>query len=346
MVMASVAVLVVVVLLLLIFVVHRASLLGLLAEMLQVGLHIAQPQRAAPCPLVDHGRDLLEAVRVPAAVAGLEPAADEEVRVHQLVQEGRDEQAAVVGRVLEYGAAQDDQRLVPAPLGRARPPQRRRPDDPASAASAAALVASLGDATRRPLPVDAARQPALEEDVVGGAEDALQGGVVEREVGRLVGVGPRVDQGAQDPLVALDVRAGARHVLLHLERGLVVLLRREVGTGEGGLQVRLGHDHAARVGALHEAGDGRGREASIFAVRGRGLVIVVMVVPVLVVVVIVVMLSVVGLQAHFSMWRWCLCLCLCWRGALSDYEEAVFWLWRRRPSYDIRGPFSGTRCMV
>ncbi|KFY32902.1 hypothetical protein V495_08628 [Pseudogymnoascus sp. VKM F-4514 (FW-929)] len=78
--------------------IHRApgQALRLDREVIQIRLHAAEAQARVPDPAVDEVHNLLESGRVPAVLLGLVAAADKEVAVHQLVEEGREEQVPIV----------------------------------------------------------------------------------------------------------------------------------------------------------------------------------------------------------------------------------------------------------
>jgi hypothetical protein len=71
--------------------------------MIEVRLHVAKAQIPASNPIVDDPRDGVEAGRVTALYPRLKPAQNEEVAMHQFVQEAGEEKPAVVFGVLEDG---------------------------------------------------------------------------------------------------------------------------------------------------------------------------------------------------------------------------------------------------
>lgn len=139
------------------------------AEPFEIGLHFPQVQGAVgSSPLVDHVGDGLEGGGVATALAGAEAAADEEVAVDELMQKGRDQEAAAVLGIPEDRRRQDNQCLEATVVG-AGAAQGRRADD---------VVVVPGARFVGPVPHDTLAQTTVEEDLVGGREDALQGVVV------------------------------------------------------------------------------------------------------------------------------------------------------------------------
>ena len=84
------------------------------AEVVQIGFHVAQVQLASAGPVVDDASDGLEAVSVAVAVACREAVSDEEVAVNEFVKERRDEEAPTVFRIGEDWCRQSDEGLVSA----------------------------------------------------------------------------------------------------------------------------------------------------------------------------------------------------------------------------------------
>lgn len=86
--------------------------------------------------------------------------------MHELMQEGTNQQSPTIPPTPQYRRAQHNQRLKPAVT---RTAQRRRANDTAR------VVVILRARRVRPVPGDALTQPAVEEDLVGGGKDALEG---------------------------------------------------------------------------------------------------------------------------------------------------------------------------
>lgn len=123
-------------------------------------------------PFVNDLCNLPEAFCVTAALPRLEAARDEEEAVDHLVQKRRYEKSAVVLGILEDGRREHNEGLVAAKSG--APPQGRGADN-------VALVLRAGLVA--PVPPDTLGEAVCEEELVGGAEYAAQGVVIQREVG-------------------------------------------------------------------------------------------------------------------------------------------------------------------
>ena len=84
-------------------------------EPLEVCLHLPQVQGTLrPSPFIDHLGDSLEGRGVTTAMAGPKATTDEEVAVNELMQEGRDEEAAAVFDISKDGRRQDNESLEAA----------------------------------------------------------------------------------------------------------------------------------------------------------------------------------------------------------------------------------------
>ena len=125
------------------------------------------------------------------AISRPEAAANEQIAMDKLMEEGGDEKPPAVLGVTENGGRQHNERLKPPDLelpgalglGPRTPTQGSGPNDLA-VVQCARLV--------RPVPSHPLTQPTIKEDLVGGREYALEGVVIQR----VLGVEPGVNDAA------------------------------------------------------------------------------------------------------------------------------------------------------
>jgi hypothetical protein len=221
-------------------------------EPFKVGLHFPQMQGTlGPSPFIDHLGDGLKGWSVATTVTGTKPTANEEIAVDELVEEGWNQESAAVLGVAENRRRQNNQGLEATIAGAA---QGRGPND-------VAVVLSAGFV--RPVPHDTLTQATVEEDLVGGREDAFERVVVQW----ILGVGPGVDDAPEDTLV-LGIRKPAAEVGYMVPDTLFRLLVLQQ-LGPGAPLRRVGSDGMSGGCPFHGAGGGlRGWKP----VRGRKVV--------------------------------------------------------------------------
>lgn len=137
--------------------------------MTKIRLHIAQTQIPPTNPIINDASNGMETLRVTAFDPRLKTAQDEEVTMDQFMQKRREQQPAIVFRVLENRLREHDERLNAIAVGTVAQ---------GSGADEFGLIPFF----RRPIPLHASGQHAAEEDRVGGCDDAGEGFVVDDAV--------------------------------------------------------------------------------------------------------------------------------------------------------------------